>query len=113
MIRMFYIDPLYFKEWNYEDVTLATQCSGNHLHHVVMLTERWTGPISVAVFGPNLDASFATDAILSMQVCWPEIKKRVTFHLIYPTEHPADLAKSTGSLSYKNCDDLRVVDKFY
>ena len=87
MIRMFYTDPTYFKNWEFNDVTLATQCSCNHLHHVVMLTERWSGPISVAVFAPNQDAAFATDAILSMQECWPEIKTRVTFHLVYPTEH--------------------------
>ena len=42
-IRMFYIDPAYFQIWEYEDVTLATQCSANHLHHVIMLTERWSG----------------------------------------------------------------------
>ena len=40
---MFYIDPAYFQIWEYEDVTLATQCSANHLHHVIMLTERWSG----------------------------------------------------------------------
>ena len=41
--RMFYIDPIYFKDWQYEDVTLATQCSANHLHHVIMLAQRWSG----------------------------------------------------------------------
>ena len=54
MIRYYYTSPEYFKNWDYNDVTLATQCSANHLHHVVMLAKRWTGPISVAVFAPNL-----------------------------------------------------------
>lgn len=93
MIRMFYTDPGYFSNWEYNDVTVATQCSANHLHHVVKLWERWSGPISVAVFAPNLEASFATDAILSMQNCWPDMKKRVTFHLVYPTEHKADVSE--------------------
>ena len=106
MIRMFYTDPTYFKNWQYNDVTLATQCSANHLHHVVMLTERWSGPISVAVFAPNLDASFATDAILSMHECWPEMKTRVTFHLVYPTEHKADL---TNSIGYIGFDQTRCI----
>ena len=52
----------------------------------------------MAVFGPNEEAAFATDAMLSMQECWPEIRKRVTFHLVYPTEHPADLTTSKGML---------------
>ena len=76
MVRLFYIDPEYFRNWRYDDVTLATQCSANHLHHVVMQITRWGGPISVGVFAPNDQASFATDAILSMGECWPEIKKR-------------------------------------
>jgi len=76
MVRQFYIDTDYFQQWEYYDVTLATQCSANHLHHVVMQIERWTGPISVAVFAPDEQASFATDAILSMGECWPEIKER-------------------------------------
>ena len=54
-----------------------------------------------------MDASFATDAILSMQTCWPEITRRVTFHLVYPTEHPADLSQSVGKLAYTNCEQLR------
>ncbi|CAG5098128.1 Oidioi.mRNA.OKI2018_I69.XSR.g15393.t1.cds [Oikopleura dioica] len=109
MIRMFYTDPGYFSNWEYNDVTVATQCSANHLHHVVKLWERWSGPISVAVFAPNLEASFATDAILSMQKCWPDMKKRVTFHLVYPTEHKADLSESSGSLEYSSCEELRQI----
>ena len=54
-----------------------------------------------------MDASFATDAILSMQTCWPEITRRGTFHLVYPTEHPADLSQSVGKLAYTNCEQLR------
>ena len=67
------------------------------------------GPISVAVFGPNQEAAFATDAMISMGKCWPEVKERVTFHLVYPTNHPADLTGSspTGSgLDYSDCDEL-------
>ena len=40
MKRMFYMDPMYFESWKHEDVTLATQCSANHLHHVVMQITR-------------------------------------------------------------------------
>ena len=37
------MDPLYFESWQHEDVTLATQCSANHLHHVIELAKRWSG----------------------------------------------------------------------
>ena len=41
-----------------------------------------------------------------MGECWPEIKKRVTFHLVYPTNHPADLSASVGMIDHEGCDDL-------
>ena len=67
------------------------------------------GPISVAVFGPNDEAAFATDAMISMQDCWPEIRRRVTFHLVYPTSHRADLSGARGKLTYRSCDHLRAM----
>ena len=45
MKRMFYMDPMYFESWKHEDVTLATQCSANHLHHVIELAKRWSGRV--------------------------------------------------------------------
>ena len=68
-------------------------CSANHLHHVISLAERWSGPISVGVFGPGLEASFATDAIESIKNCFPAVRKQVLFHLVYPINLPADLSK--------------------
>ena len=42
-----------------------------------------------------------------MGECWPQVKNRVTFHLVYPTNHPADLTLATGSgLDYQDCDQL-------
>lgn len=37
------------------DVTLATQASLDRLHWLPVLTRTWTGPISVAVFVPDLE----------------------------------------------------------
>ena len=39
------MDPMYFESWKHEDVTLATQCSANHLHHVIELAKRWSGRV--------------------------------------------------------------------
>ena len=35
-----------------------------------------------------------------------QIKKRVTFHLVYPTNHIADLSDSVGYIEHEGCDDL-------
>lgn len=113
MIRMFFISPEYFANWKFEDVTLVTMCSANHLHHIISLAERWSGPISVGVFGPGLEASFATDAIESIKNCFPAVREQVLFHLVYPISLPADLSKSSGKLRFENCDDLRKQIKSY
>ena len=53
------MDPLYFESWQHEDVTLATQCSANHLHHVIELAKRWSGKAiqQKLYFGCKLDVS--------------------------------------------------------
>ncbi|XP_077970904.1 beta-1,4-glucuronyltransferase 1-like isoform X2 [Styela clava] len=81
------------QDYTYHDVSIATQCSVNHLHHLVELAERWKGPISCTVFAPNLDASYADDAIDILRKCFSDIRKYVYFHLVYPAQHPADVSK--------------------
>lgn len=44
-----------------------------------------------------------------MQDCWPEIRRRVTFHLVYPTSHRADLSTAKGRLTYRSCEHLRAM----
>ena len=33
-----------------QDVVLASHCTGDHLNHLVSLTEFWPGPISVGLY---------------------------------------------------------------
>jgi len=81
------------KKFSHNDITLVTQCSINHLHHLVDLVKVWNGPISCSIFVPNLDASVASDAITVLKRCYPKIGYYVTFHLVYPTVYRADLSK--------------------
>ena len=45
------------------------------------MSERWDGPMSVSLFAPGLDASFADDAIDGLRLCWPVLREFMTFHL--------------------------------
>ena len=38
----------------FKDITLVTQCSINHLHHLIELIKVWNGPISCSIFVPNM-----------------------------------------------------------
>ena len=79
---------------------MATQCSANRLHHVQELADRWSGPISVAVFIPGKEAGFALDAIAGLRKCWPEtVATRTSFHLAFPSNVEADVS-GRNSLVY-------------
>lgn len=77
---------------NAHDVTVVTQCSANHLHHLIELSDRWKGPVSVAVFTFDDDFAHAVDAILHYHFCSDSVFKYVTFHLVFPISRtPRDL----------------------
>ena len=42
----------------------------------------------------------------NMSIYKSQWKKRVTFHLVYPTNHIADLSDSVGYIEHEGCDDL-------
>lgn len=111
-VKLFHQSPD-FSDWEFHDVTLATQCSANRLHHVHELADRWDGPISIAVFIPGAEASFALDAIQGLKKCYPDtIGKRVSFHLAYPSNLEADVT-NRNSLTYTTCTDLLKIIKNY
>jgi len=93
------------KKFSHNDITLVTQCSINHLHHLVDLVKVWNGPISCSIFVPNLDASVASDAITVLKRCYPKIGYYVTFHLVYPAVHRADTSKKRSWLMF-SCDEV-------
>ena len=66
-------------------VTIVSQCSVNHLAHLASLSERWKGPISVAVFAPDAQSvDTAVDYLLHLYHCAPSVRENVSVHLVYP-----------------------------
>lgn len=45
------------------------------------MSDKWDGPMSVSIFAPGLDASFADDAIDGLRLCWPVLREFMSFHL--------------------------------
>ena len=65
------------------------------------------------MFAPDKESSFVTDAISSMRQCWPQIRDKVTFHLVYPIGHASDISDSTGRLEFTDCNELvEIISKF-
>nr|KAG5694589.1 hypothetical protein BaRGS_015002 [Batillaria attramentaria] len=98
---------------NAHDVTVVTQCSSNHLHHLVELSERWKGPVSVAVFTYDDDFADTISAILYYHFCSDSVFKYVTFHLVFPISRtPKDLSSLAKSADVKlSCSQAPVASK--
>jgi len=86
------------------DVALVTHCTVNRLHHIAELSERWQGPMSVAVFTPESETSLAMELILRMYHCVPSIKQNVSIHLVFPLTHPPKAIPSTISQQDYSCE---------
>lgn len=66
------------------DVSVVTQCSSNHVRHLGELSQRWNGPISVAVFTYDDDFIPTVASLLHLHFCNDAVYRHVSFHLVYP-----------------------------
>ena len=92
------------------DVTLVSQCSLNHIHHIAHLSKRWPGPASVVVFTAVDEVPLTVELILQLYYCVPSMRHNVTIHLVAPFTHvdfvlpskpPADAIFVCGNLAEK------------
>ena len=98
---------------NAHDVSVVTQCSSNHVHHLIELSERWRGPVSVAVFTYDDDFSHAIDTILYHHFCSDSVFRYVTFHLVFPISRtPKDLTSAAKAAESKlSCSQAPVASQ--
>uniref|UniRef100_A0A2C9MAL4 Beta-1,4-glucuronyltransferase 1 n=1 Tax=Biomphalaria glabrata TaxID=6526 RepID=A0A2C9MAL4_BIOGL len=66
------------------DVSIATHSSSGNLAHLVELSERWRGPISVSVFTFDDDFAQTVSSLVHYHFCNDHIYRHVSFHLVYP-----------------------------
>jgi len=84
------------------NLCLGAQTSLDRLHQLVELTSTWTGPLSLAVFAPSQEFGIFTRYLSYLKRCHPAISNQVSFHLVYPVEHPP--APSTLDLAGQSMD---------
>jgi len=84
---------------------LGAQTSVDRLYELTELVTNWSGPMSIAVFVPDIELGIALRYIQYLRGCHPAIRSQVSFHLIYPRDHPGvrevALDEVVGSLDCK------------
>ncbi|XP_063237679.1 beta-1,4-glucuronyltransferase 1-like isoform X2 [Bacillus rossius redtenbacheri] len=86
------------------DITLVTQCSVNHLHHLVALAQRWQGPISVSVFVDDHEMFDALRGVATLRYCYSAVHHNVSFHLVSPLSAGGRPLFSVPPDSLSRCD---------
>ncbi len=94
-----------------KEVTLITQCSVNRLYHLIELTDRWHGPISVTVFNPDNNMAHLLELLLGLYECVPTIHPNVTIHLVYPLVQASLSLPENPDQFRHSCGDLPAVFK--
>ena len=85
----------------------------HRLHELPLLVTNWSGPLSIAVFGPDKELGVAVHYIRYLRSCHPSIRSQVTFHLVYPVDHPGTVEVNIGDVGISDCHQRQRVLKVY
>jgi len=69
-------------------VCLGAQTSVDRLYWLVELVNQWTGPVSIALFTPDVELGIGLRYIEFLSQCFPGIRDRVSFHMTAPLYKP-------------------------
>jgi len=79
------------KMWNklsQNKICLGTQTSVDRLYHLVDILKGWSGPLSLALFVPDIELAIAKRYISYLTKCFTNIDQQVSFHVVVPVDHP-------------------------
>ena len=60
----------------------------DRLHWLPFVTRTWTGPVSVALFVPDVEWDLARHYVSFLRTCYDAVRMRVAFHLLFPADRP-------------------------
>lgn len=92
-------------------VCLSTQTSVDLMFWIKMQAEMWEGPLSLALFTPDVDYTIAVKMIKYLQTCFPEVQSRVTFHMVYPRDLPPKYIQIEDDNLEYDCSQPESVNK--
>jgi len=99
-----------WSEYSGRQVCIGTHSSLDRMHWIVQMANRWKGPLSVALFLPDVEYSIALIFIKFLRNCYPAVRDQVSFHIIYPDEYPPkNMSHLEGIIDAIPCESPHVV----
>ena len=91
MRRYFKNNNIIYLLYNTIQYLQYNECSLFRLHELPELVTNWSGPLSIAVFGPAAELGIAVHYIRYLRSCNAAVRAQAAFHLVYPGQHPGTL----------------------
>ena len=89
------------------DITLVTQCSLNHLHHLFNITSLWSGTMSIALFIYPHQISMFLRILYKLHLCFSRIYSKIIFSLVMPFSKNIISEDANVLSSVKSCQDFK------
>lgn len=92
------------------DVTYCTHVTPSFQCNILEIVRRWDGPISIAAYVPDYDATLSLLLFQRMCQCLPEMS-RVSVHFVFPEASPPVFPKSS-QMSFSSLEAIDALIKF-
>eukprot|EP00095_Tigriopus_kingsejongensis_P007170 maker-scaffold211_size255937-snap-gene-1.15 protein:Tk07170 transcript:maker-scaffold211_size255937-snap-gene-1.15-mRNA-1 annotation:"n-acetyllactosaminide beta- -n-acetylglucosaminyltransferase-like" len=94
-------------------VCLGAQTSIDRASWLIEMVKTWSGPMSIALFTPDVEFHISKVFIKYLHRCFPKIKEQVSFHFLFPVDHPVRDSPSLNEIvGVMSCSDPKKVIDF-
>ncbi|KAJ1530534.1 hypothetical protein ONE63_005423 [Megalurothrips usitatus] len=104
------IESMTKSDSSHPDVTYCTHVTPSFQCNVLEIVRRWDGPVSIAAYVPDYDATLSLLLFQRMCQCLPEMS-RVSVHFVFPETSPPVFPKSSQT-SYSSWEAIDALIKF-
>ncbi|XP_034246266.1 beta-1,4-glucuronyltransferase 1-like [Thrips palmi] len=104
------IESMSKKSDSQPDVTYCTHITPSFQCNILEIVRRWDGPVSIAAYVPDYDATLSLLLFQRMCQCLPEMA-RVSVHFVFPEESPPVFPKSS-QVSFSSLESIDAFIKF-
>ena len=106
--RLFKTMPFLFPgdDWNtlskQRKLCLAAQASIDKSYWLLEMVKTWSGPISIAIFTPDIEFHITWIYLQYLRRCFPKVRKQISFHISFPYKHTIQKSDELNNIIIEN-----------